>query len=347
MPPQRTEGDFPALRGDLARVHERVLGALSTGNPQTDEALSHLARHPGRYFRPALTAISVYLVAGDGPVPDRAVTAAAAVETLHLATLHHDDLCDKAVERRGIPTANARYGDDVALVLGDFLLSTALGHAASLGARESGAMARCARRICLGQLEELRDTGRLDRSVAQYLSTISGKTAELFRLSALLGATVGGADSIKSAALASFGHELGLAFQIWNDVRDLRAPATGPEGVPGRDLDNGVYTLPVLYGLRATGSELLPLLEGGDGGAGNAAQVVRLLESSGAVASAVATADGHLHKALRELDALGAADSGRKLLRTIRVLLPETAELAGTAPWPPAPRGERTREAGA
>ncbi|MEV6397182.1 polyprenyl synthetase family protein [Streptomyces sp. NPDC051907] len=330
--------DFPALRGDLARVHDRVLGSLTTGDRRIDEALRHLAGRPGRYLRPSLTLASAYLVAGEAPVSERTVTAAAVVETLHLATLHHDDLCDRAAERRGAATANARYGDGVALVLGDYLLTTALGQAASLGAEESRAAVRCAQRICVGQLMELHDAGCPERSVESYMASISGKTAELLSLSALLGGRTAGASSRQTKVLASFAFELGVAFQIWNDVRDLRPPAGA--AAHSADLSNGVYTLPVIHGLHRAGARLRPLI-GPDAGPEAVAEAIWVLQDSGSVARAVASADQHLRQSLDELDALDGAfyDASQRILRTVRLLLPEVDALAGPRPHSPDVRG--------
>ncbi|MBL1097704.1 polyprenyl synthetase family protein [Streptomyces coffeae] len=326
--------DFPALRGDLARVHDRVLTSLTTGDRRIDEALRHLAARPGRYLRPSLTLTSAYLVAGDTPTSERTVTAATAVETLHLATLHHDDLCDQAAERRGRATANARYGDDVALVLGDYLLTTALGQAASLGTEESRAAVRCAQRICVGQLMELHDIGRPERSVESYMASISGKTAELLSLSALLGGLTAGASSRQTKVLASYAYELGVAFQIWNDVRDLRPPA-GPAGATphSADLSHGVYTLPVIHGLRRAGTRLRPLI-GPGAGPEAVAEAIRVLENSGSVATAVATANQHLRQSLDELGSLDGAfrDAPQRILRTMRLLLPEMDALVSPRP---------------
>ncbi|GAA1989420.1 polyprenyl synthetase family protein [Kitasatospora viridis] len=324
--------EFPQLLGDLSRVHDRVIKELTLDDADFEEALQHLLRRPGKFLRPALALTAAYLVGGDAPAAEQVVTAGAAVELLHTATLYHDDLCDQAVVRRGRPTVNARYGDSTALVLGDYLLSTALGLAASLGPEAAAAGVRCAQRICLGQLTELREAGRTDRSVHSYLAAIAGKTAALTSYSALLGAIAAGADERQRTAIAAFGHHLGLAFQIWNDLGDLHGPAEAGEPGKGRDLWNGVYTLPVLYGLESAGDALRPLL-GPELSEDAAAEVAEVLRRSGAVARAAEAADEHLRTAFGHLDGLGdAARGGVTALRgALGGLLPELADFVGAA----------------
>ncbi|GAA2725454.1 MULTISPECIES: polyprenyl synthetase family protein [Streptomyces] len=321
--------DLPRLTGDLSRVRDRVVKELTLDDPPIEEALQHLVRHPGKFLRPALVLGAADLVGGDTPASEHVITAGAAVELLHLATLCHDDLCDRARVRRGVPTVNARYGDSAALVLGDYLLASAFKLAAALGREAAGAAARCARRICVGQLVELRENGDQDRTVPGYFAAVSGKTAELLSFSALLGATAAGADERRRRALAAFGHHLGVAFQIWNDLGDLTAPGQGA----GRDLGNGIYTLPVLFGLEAAGDRLRPLLSV-PARDGTVAEVLAVLRDCGALERAAETADGRLRTAFARLEAadLPRPDRVTALRRMLAGLLPEVAQLLGTPP---------------
>ncbi|MFE7189612.1 polyprenyl synthetase family protein [Kitasatospora sp. NPDC057541] len=340
MPPAGTgpapQGpDLPRLAGDLSRVRDRVVKELTLDDPAIEDALQHLVRHPGKFLRPALVLGAADLLGADAPASEQVVTAGAAVELLHLATLCHDDLCDRAGVRRGVPTVNARYGDSAALVLGDYLLATALGLAATLGPEAAAAAAHCARRICVGQLVELRETGDPDRSVPGYLAAVSGKTAELLSFSAQLGAIAAGADEGRRRALAAFGHHLGVAFQIWNDLGDLTAPGEGA----GRDLGNAVYTLPVLFGLETAGDRLRPLLSTPDQNHDQnhdrtVAEVLAVLRDCGALQRAADTAGARLRTAF---DCLEAADLPRPagvpaLRRMLAGLLPEVAQLLDAPP---------------
>ncbi|MEV4743579.1 polyprenyl synthetase family protein [Streptomyces sp. NPDC049555] len=321
--------DLPRLAGDLSRVRDRVVKELTLDDPQIEDALQHLVRHPGKFLRPALVLGAADLVGADAPAGEQVITAGATVELLHLATLCHDDLCDRAGIRRGVPTLNARYGDSAALVLGDYLLASALGLAAALGPEAAAAAARCARRICIGQLIELRETGDQNRTVPGYLAAVSGKTAELLSFSALLGAFAAGADEGHRRALAAFGHHLGVAFQIWNDLGDLTAPGAGA----GRDLRNGTYTLPVLFGLQTAGDRLRPLLSAPAQGR-TLAEVLAVLRDCGALERAAGTATGRLRTAFDCLQAadLPRPDGVRSLRRMLAALLPEAAHLLDTPP---------------
>ncbi|UFQ99957.1 polyprenyl synthetase family protein [Streptomyces sp. Go40/10] len=321
--------DLLRLAGDLSRVRDRVVEELTLDDPPIEDALQHLIRHPGKLLRPALVLGSAGLVGADPPVSEQVVTAGATVELLHLASLCHDDLCDRAEVRRGVPTVNARYGDDAALVVGDYLLASALGLAGALGPEAATAAARCARRICVGQLIELRETGDVGRTVPGYLAAVAGKTAELISFSARLGALAAGADESRQEALSAFGHHLGVAFQIWNDLGDLTAPGEDA----GRDLGNGVYTLPVLYGLETAGDRLRPLLSASPRDR-TVAEVVAVLRECGALDRAAGTAAGRLRSAFDRLEAAGLPrpTGVTALRRMLARLLPEVAELLDTPP---------------
>jgi geranylgeranyl pyrophosphate synthase len=313
--------------GDLDRVRETVRKALTPEDPELVAPLQHFIDRPGKLLRPALVLATAYLIGGETPTTERAVTAASATEILHLASLYHDDLCDRSLIRRGVPTVNARYGESTALVLGDYLLATALGTAGSLGAQELAGAVRCAQQICTGQLAELRDTGNPGRSVAGYLYAVAGKTAALLSFSARLGVLAADGGDRRAEAAAACGHHLGVAFQIWNDLRDLTdalAEPTPQGAGPAPDLANGVYTLPVLYAMEHHAAELRPLLEASPIEP-NLAGIAALVRGSGAFERARQVADGHLATAFARAGELSGpyGDAPALLRATLHRLLPE------------------------
>lgn len=254
----------------------------------------------GRLFRPSLVLVSGYLCAPDpsaraGP---RSIEAAAAVELLHLATLQHDDLIDEASTRRGRSTVSAEFGPAGALLVGDYLLAQCMQISAALGPVEAETVSKTLTEMCSGQMLETFGLYERRRTLEDYFAAISGKTACLMRTSAFLGAMESGEDPADHSDFAAYGQHLGMAFQIWDDVLDLCAPAAVTGKQQAKDLDNGVYTLPVIYAMREWAADLGPLLTRVPLGPVERASVVDLLKRSGSLDRAFATAGTHLDEAV-------------------------------------------------
>ena len=173
---------------------------------------------------------------------------------MHLGSLYHDDVMDEAETRRGVDTVNARWGNLQAILAGDFLLSRASEIAASLGTEVAGLLARTIGWLCEGQIEELRHTYDVGRTEESYLASIHGKTASLYGTAARIGGIVAGLDRDTIDALTDYGNAYGMVFQIVDDVLDLTATAEQLGKPAGHDMEEGVYTLPVLRTLEAGGS---------------------------------------------------------------------------------------------
>jgi heptaprenyl diphosphate synthase len=235
------------LEEDLARVRDRLRVLVATPNPRVREPIMYSVEDTGRLLRPTLALISSYLVAGDWGIPTKpdVIDAATNVEILHVATLFHDDMIDEAPIRRGRPTANIKYGEPIALLTGDYLLAKCMRIAAELGTAQLKLMADTLNDLCIGQMMETSQLYDAKRSDHEYLTAIAGKTASLMKAAAMIGALQAGADTAAQQALATFGHNLGMAFQIWDDILDLCSTGTGK--ATDKDLLNGVYTLPLIF----------------------------------------------------------------------------------------------------
>lgn len=231
------------LQEDLRAV-EALLEATAgaSAHPLVSEPSLHLLKAGGKRMRPALTMIC----ARGGSPTDATLLSAASIELVHLATLYHDDVIDETETRRGVPTAHAKWGTEVAVLAGDYLFACGCGLGADAGGEVPGILARAIARVCEGQIVETASLEDARRSVDAYLDTIGMKTAALFAAACELGAVTSGQDPIARAALADYGERLGLAFQIIDDLLDLVGDprVTGKE--PGTDLREGVYTMPVL-----------------------------------------------------------------------------------------------------
>ena len=231
-----------SLERRLAAVEERLLQAAVAQNPFTTEAARHLISAGGKRFRPMLVAVASEF----GPTIDeqRLVTAALAVEFTHVASLYHDDVMDEAALRRGAPSANARWGNSVAILIGDFLFARASGAVAELGPGFVKLQAETFARLVEGQVEDTRGPQPGDDPMTHYLKVLADKTGSLIATSARFGAMVAEADRTIIDALAGYGEDIGVVFQLSDDVIDITSDVTGK--TPGTDLREGVPTLPTL-----------------------------------------------------------------------------------------------------
>jgi geranylgeranyl pyrophosphate synthase len=207
-----------------------------------------------------LVAAQVAARGGSGELDPRTAIAVQAVETLHLATLAHDDVVDAGDLRRGIASLPAFFGAPTAAGAGGVFFGRALNLFARCGDEAVVLASETAMRLCKGQMLEFRALRDHGRTSAEYFDAIKGKTAGLFWLAANLGGLLGGADPVAMEALAWYGETLGIAYQIIDDVLDLTGDPRDMGKPRGNDLKNGNYTLPVIYALEQR-PELANLLQ--------------------------------------------------------------------------------------
>ncbi|MDE3206081.1 MAG: polyprenyl synthetase family protein [Acidobacteriota bacterium] len=244
---------LPGIEESLSRV-ELTLREATTGlDPFLSEVASHLVRAGGKRLRPALVVASAQACSGMGGVSDDVLQGAVAVELVHLGSLYHDDVMDEAPSRRGVESANARWGNLVAILAGDFLLARASEIAASLGTEVAALLARTIGQLCEGEVGQLRYAFDTNRSEDAYLASIGGKTASLMSTAARVGGITAGAERHIIEALTDFGYSIGMAFQIWDDVRDLVSTPDDLGKPAGHDMVEGTYTLPVLRAMQVPG----------------------------------------------------------------------------------------------
>jgi heptaprenyl diphosphate synthase len=234
-----------AVSAILAAVEEALRSNVASADPLVAEAARHLMDAGGKRFRPLILALGAQF--GD---PSRAeiVPAALVVELTHLATLYHDDVMDEAPVRRGAPSANSRWGNSVAILVGDYLFARAADIAASLGTEAVHLQARTFARLVHGQIAETVGPRGTD-PIEHYLQVITEKTASLIATSARFGGLFSGAAPEFVEALEGYGETIGIAFQLSDDLLDIASESVQSGKTPGTDLREGVPTLPVLYAL--------------------------------------------------------------------------------------------------
>jgi geranylgeranyl pyrophosphate synthase len=236
---------YAPVEGELRELERRLLEVGRGGHPVFGQAVAHLFTTPGKLLRPTL----VFLSSRFGPGQDREVVLnlAESLELVHTASLVHDDVVDRAEMRRNIPTVNAKWNDDVALIVGDYLFAKAYALAAVLPKPEVIAIvAQTVFALCDGELGEITATRSLPTEAA-YLDRIELKTASLYAASSQGAALLADAEPDHVAALGAFGTNLGMAFQITDDVLDLVGDEADFGKIVGRDLLEGMPTLPMIY----------------------------------------------------------------------------------------------------
>jgi geranylgeranyl pyrophosphate synthase len=244
---------------DLQLVEERLRDAATVDFPIVSSLIRDIVKGGGKRLRPLLLLLAAKSFTYD---LDRAVTAAAGVELLHTASLVHDDHIDRAALRRGQPTLNTQLSSGAVILIGDYLFAqSAILAAATNNARVVTIFATSLAEICDGQIRETLDAHRLTQDREDYNRRIYGKTAALFAGAAEMGAVIGRAESHEVQELRHFGAELGMAFQVVDDILDLRE-GTQKLGKPaGNDLRQGVVTLPTMLFLESASPQTAETLE--------------------------------------------------------------------------------------
>ena len=263
----------------LDAVERRLVEQARGGNPFVTEVSRHVIDAGGKRFRPLLVTLAAGL-APEAADPDRVERAALVVELTHVASLYHDDVMDEAELRRGAASANARWGNSVAILVGDLLFARASSLVATLGLEFVALQASTFARLVQGQVAETVGPAAGEDPLEHYLAVVADKTGSLIATSAVFGGMVAGLGQEELAALDRYGEEIGAVFQLSDDLIDIASDTSGK--TPGTDLRAGVPTLPTLYARRSTDpadSRLLALLAGDLGDDADLAEALRLLRA--------------------------------------------------------------------
>ena len=231
------------LLAGLASVDELLRSVVDHEDPFIAEASMHLSDAGGKRFRPMLTLLAAELGTGINP---EVVKAATGVELTHLASLYHDDVMDEADLRRGVVSANARYGNSEAILVGDLLFGKASELVADLGPEAVRIQAQTFVRLCSGQIRDARPVPEGVDPIDYYLGVLADKTGVLIATAARYGAMFSGCAPETVDIMGRYGERLGIAFQLADDLLDISSESGESGKEPGTDLREGVATLPVL-----------------------------------------------------------------------------------------------------
>jgi octaprenyl-diphosphate synthase len=303
------------VREELVLVDELYARALHADSPHVQKLVEHAALFRGKQLRPALV-----LLAGRacGKLTDAHVTIGAVVEMIHTATLLHDDVLDHATTRRNVPSVNALYGNEIPILLGDFIYAEAFSLANALADRTASLdLAKTTRRLCTGEVDQNCNRGRFDLPVHEYFRIIEDKTAALYQASARLGAFYAGAGRREVAAMDEYGRLLGIAFQIIDDCLDLAGDERRVGKSLGTDLSERKMTLPLIRLLERVGpakaAEVRRML-GDPTIADPRAALAATVDFAPDVASSRATAEQFVRDGLAQLGVLPDSPSRTTLL---------------------------------
>lgn len=245
-------GVYVHIREELDRVEESLKDLSAAPNPLISEISHYLFQKKGKRIRPALLILCSKLLRYRG---DDHIFMAALVEFIHTASLIHDDIIDNADRRRGLDSVHTRWGPNISVLLGDYLYIKTIG--LSLESDYPGVvriLTDVSARMIDGELKEYALSGRLDTDEPDYLEIIGQKTASLFAAACQIGAVLGNATPEQERLLVDYGRDLGMTFQVIDDLLDFQ----GDEDELGKpvlsDLSEGRITLPIIYSLRNDGS---------------------------------------------------------------------------------------------
>ncbi len=239
------------IKDDVTRLESEIVTLITTRVPFISEVAQHIIKSGGKRIRPILVILSARLCGYKG---DDHIEYAAIVEFIHTATLLHDDVVDRAMTRRGMPTANRIWGNQPSVHVGDFLFTKAF----DLMVRKDNAevlkvMARATTELAEGEILEFLKTSDIDTTEEEYFEVITNKTAVLLAAACEIGAILSLTNDTLRSSLRQFGHDLGIAFQLTDDILDYTSSDETLGKHTGTDLKEGKLTLPLIHALRTAG----------------------------------------------------------------------------------------------
>ncbi len=311
---------YEPIASDLEKVCQIFDDELFSDLPFINDLCAYVRQYRGKLLRPGLV-----LLAGKacGKTTDEHLTLAAVVEMVHMATLVHDDVLDDADLRRRCPTISRLEGNEAAVLLGDYLISHAFHLCSTLESQyASRVIAATTNTVCEGELQQVHHRGDFDLGLDDYLQIITRKTASLTGACCRLGAHFAGAGPETASALERYGLEMGIAFQITDDVLDITGSEKRMGKTLGRDLDKSKLTLPVIHCLRRAHDDLrkeLNLLLAGSNP--DRTRLRHLLETTDSISYSLDAARDYVESAISRLSDLPPSEARQNLARLARLII--------------------------
>jgi len=310
----------------MQTLERELIKQLQSRVPVAVEIGSHIMNSGGKRIRPQMAIISARMGGYTGP---DAVTLSGAIECIHTATLLHDDVVDKADTRRGRPAANTLWSNEMCVLGGDFILAKAFSALTSLkNIRILDIVSKTTERLSEGELFQMMNMGNMDITEENYIQVITDKTAALMEAACRGGAILGGLEAAKEEALAQFGFNLGIAFQMTDDVIDYRSDKETMGKTPGKDIEEGKLTLPLIAALRTVDesekARIRQMIQDRRISEEDLKWVRDLLNRRGGIEYTLVKSRDYLHKAKQFLDDFPDSEEKRALMRLADRILHRT-----------------------
>ncbi|MDE2781170.1 MAG: polyprenyl synthetase family protein [Chloroflexota bacterium] len=299
---------YSPILEELSLVEDRLQDLANTSIPELEPLLDHALSHGGKRVRPALTLLAASIIPTE---MDNPVKMATGVELLHLATLIHDDTVDDADTRRGRASVSGRWGKEVAVLLGDYLFATSATLVCDTGnLRVVRRFAETIMELASGELIEYFNTFNPQQEMERYYDRIYRKTASLFRTASETGAVLSGADEDQIQALSRYGYNIGMAFQVVDDLLDILGDESELGKPVGNDLKQGILTLPTILLLqRYPENNPIPLLFKEPGNTCYLERALEMTRNSSIIPDCFAVIREYCDKAISDLESLPRAES--------------------------------------
>lgn len=313
---------YSSMKSDIDYIETEMERTIRTDHALLNQASLHLLKAGGKRIRPIFVLLAGQF--GDYSL-ERLKHVAVSLELIHMASLVHDDVIDDADTRRGQLTVKSKWDNRIAMYTGDYIFAKALSVITDLEHDEiHKILSKAMVQMCLGEMEQIRFFYRTDQSIRDYLLRIRRKTALLIAVSCQLGALATGAPRSVANTLYKFGYNVGMAFQIRDDLLDITGTEKELGKPPGSDIRQGNVTLPYLLALQEerlrapmlTSFEALKSAEG----EGDTSYLLDLVRKSSGMKQAEQLASSYIDKALSALNALPAIPAKRSLIEVSRFI---------------------------
>lgn len=294
--------NYPEIKEELIEVLNLMKKNVKCKDKKIEKSIMELIESGGKLLRPAFVLIGSKF--GDND-KSKAIPTAAVIEMLHMATLVHDDVIDDSKLRRGKETIQSKYGKDYAVYIGDYLFCVCFKILATNESLQAIKVdSRAMSKICMGEVNQLNSRFSMKLSVKDYLSRISGKTAELFSISLYLGAAECKAEENVSRELGNIGHNLGMAFQIIDDILDYEGSDKSIKKSAANDLKQGIYTIPLIYAYRNNKEAFKDFLGKDHYDEEEVIEIINLVKANNGIAMAKELAEKYVNKCFKGIDKL-------------------------------------------
>ena len=294
--------NYPGIKEELIEVLDLMKKNVKCKDKKIESSIIELIEGGGKLLRPAFVLIGSKF--GDND-KSKAIPTAAVIEMLHMATLVHDDVIDDSKLRRGQETIQSKYGKDYAVYIGDYLFCVCFKILATNQSLQAIKVdSRAMSKICMGEVNQLNSRFSMNFSVKDCLTRISGKTAELFSISLYLGAAECNADKKVSKELANIGHNLGMAFQIIDDILDYEGNDKSIKKSAANDLKQGIYTIPLIYAYKNNKSIFKKVLEKDNYTEEDVREIINLVKYNNGIVMAKELAGKYINKCFKGIERL-------------------------------------------